>query len=55
MPSTATLLFAQAIPGAQAYRFEVTNGTAVNLFEATTNSFSLSNWIEELLSRLLVL
>lgn len=43
VPSTATLLFAQAIPGAQAYRFEVTNGTAVNLFEATTNSFSLSN------------
>ena len=43
VPSTATLLFAQAIPGAQAYRFEVTNGLSIGVFDTTTNSFSLSN------------
>jgi hypothetical protein len=43
VPSTDTLLFAQTIPGAQAYRFEVTNGLLVSVFETTTNFFSLSN------------
>ena len=43
VPSTTTLLYAQAIPGAQAYRFEVTNGLSISVYESTTNSFSISN------------
>ena len=43
LTSNTTLLFAHIIPGAQAYRFEVTNGLSVNVFETSTNSFSLFN------------
>lgn len=41
IPNLSTSLFAQAITGAQAYRFQVTNGGDVGVFETTLNRFSL--------------
>lgn len=39
----STTLFAQPISGAQGYRFEVTNGTTVSVFETTLSRFNLLN------------
>ncbi len=41
--SLSTSLFAQTIAGAQAYRFEVTNGLSVGVFETNVNRFNLFN------------
>jgi hypothetical protein len=43
LPSLSTSLFAQPITGAQRYRFEVTNGSDVGIFETNINSFNLLN------------
>jgi hypothetical protein len=43
VPSLSTLLFAQPISGAQGYRFEVTNGLNVGVFETNVNRFNLFN------------
>lgn len=38
-----TTLFAQSVSGAQGYRFEVTNGTSIGVYETTLNRFNLLN------------
>lgn len=43
VPTLSATLFAQAISGAQGYRFEVTNGLSVNVFETNVNRFCLAN------------
>jgi Putative metal-binding motif/Putative Ig domain len=43
VPSLGTSLFAQPIAGAQGYRFEVTNGFDVGVFETNINRFNLLN------------
>lgn len=41
VPTLSALLYAQPISGAQGYRFEVTNGFNVGVFETNVNRFSL--------------
>ncbi len=43
VPTLSTSLFAQTITGAQGYRFEVTNGSDVGIFETNINRFNLLN------------
>ena len=43
IPSLGTNLFAQPLTGAQAYRFEVTNGSIVSVFETMLSKFTLLN------------
>lgn len=43
IPTLSTTLFAQAVTGAQGYRFEVTNGANVGVYETTLNRFNLLN------------
>lgn len=43
VPSLSTTLFAQPIAGAQGYRFEVTNGSDIGVFETNVNRFNLLN------------
>ena len=43
VPTLSTSLFAQPIAGAQGYRFEVTNGSDVAVFETNINRFNLLN------------
>ena len=43
VPSLSTTLFAQPITGAQGYRFEVTNGNDIGVFETNVNRFNLLN------------
>ena len=43
VPSLSTTLFAQPITGAQGYRFEVTNGSNIGVFETNVNRFNLLN------------
>ena len=43
VPSLSTTLFAQPITGAQGYRFEVTNGSDIGVFETNVNRFNLLN------------
>ena len=43
VPTLSTSLFAQPIAGAQGYRFEVTNGSDVGVFETNINRFNLLN------------
>ncbi|MBK8600638.1 MAG: T9SS type A sorting domain-containing protein [Flavobacterium sp.] len=43
VPTLSATLFAQVIAGAQGYRFEVTNGPNVAVFETNLNRFNLLN------------
>ena len=43
IPSLSSTLFAQAIAGAQGYRFQVTNGTQIGTYETNVNRFNLLN------------
>ncbi len=43
VPTLSASLFAQPIAGAQGYRFEVTNGPNVGVFETNINRFNLLN------------
>lgn len=43
VPTLSASLFAQPIAGSQGYRFEVTNGGSVGVFETNVNRFNLLN------------